>query len=537
MRQILLIACLILTVKSRPQASEGFNPGSDSGFNGGGDSNNPGFHIPDFVPDESVSFPGGRGGSGYNPGVEEDMSDSGFNPGYSQDSGSHEGSNRPDSKTGNSGFNPGSSGYNPGSHEGSSRPDSKTGNSGFNPGNGGFNPGNGGFNPGSPGSSGFKTPIVFAEDEEVVDTKKSSLPPYQPGGDKTPYLRGTPDNNMASSLPPYQPGGDKTPYLRGTPSDDQPRFYLLQQLPYNPLISTEAEGQFISASTLPSPIQFAVADQPYVPGGNKQQYLRGDSEVVAVEAAVANFPVAVATTGPYVPGGNKQQYLRGRQTAVAGPYVPGGNKQQYLRNSAKQTRPVDSSVIPLLTAENPLFGQQTAQTLPSPIVFAPAAMTNTPQTKPFLPQTQQNFVPLIRLGNGAQTLPSPIVFDEAKQTKPFNPQSQNFVPLIRLGNGAQTLPSPIVFDDTRQTRPVLDTRNFGNVQTLPAGVSSPYTAGGNKQQYLRSNVQEAAGDQGVYPGVSARPNFPPGFISRMLNENLSYQDNANNGPKNVLYFF
>jgi len=213
---------------------------------------------------------------------------------------------------------------------------------------------------------------------------------------------------------------------------------------------------------------------PYVPGDNKQQYLRG------------------GVAGPYVPGGNKRQYLRG---VVAEPYVPGGNKQQYLRNFGKQTRPVDSSVIPLLTAENPLFGQQTAQTLPSPIVFAPAAMTNTQQTKPFIPQTQ------------------------------------TYVPLIRLGNGAQTLPSQIVFDETKQTRPVIDTRNM--VQTLPA--SSPYIPGGNKQQYVRSNQVET-GDPGVYPGVAARPNFPPGFISRMLNENLSYQDSAN-GPKNVLYFF
>merc|ERR1712198_48329 len=210
---------------------------------------------------------GGRGGM------------SGFNPGESS---SHEGANRPDSNSVNNGFNPGysggsGSGFNPGFGEDSG----SNSDSGFNPGysggsgigedsesesNSGFNPGSnhgsGGFNPGSkpgsaPGAGGFRTPIIFAEDEDFSN-KKSPLPPYKPGGDKRPYLRG---NNIKED---------------DEDEEEEPKYFLLQKLPFNPLIGVQENG-FISAQTLPNPIQFAETPSlaPYVPGSNKQQYLRG----------------------------------------------------------------------------------------------------------------------------------------------------------------------------------------------------------------------------------------------------------------------
>ena len=48
-----------------------------------------------------------------------------------------------------------------------------------------------------------------------------------------------------------------------------------QQSSFVPLLQT-SPNNFISAQTLPSQIQFAGAPtQPYTPGQNKQQYLRG----------------------------------------------------------------------------------------------------------------------------------------------------------------------------------------------------------------------------------------------------------------------
>merc|ERR1712115_106379 len=196
--RIFLSTYLLVSVSCRPQG-QGFNPGKNSGQSGSGSGFNP--QIPDY--DESVTFPDGRNG------------ESGFNPGDF----SHEGRDRPSSiPDDNSGFNPGSSGsgFNPGYSAGSEsdRPNSQqNGNSGFNPGSSGFNPGRPGG--AAPGASGFRTPIIFADDNEVNDeemTKDTSLPPYQSGGDITPFLRQ--DNE----------------------GEEEPKVYLLQQLPYNPLI-------------------------------------------------------------------------------------------------------------------------------------------------------------------------------------------------------------------------------------------------------------------------------------------------------------
>merc|ERR1712154_332596 len=115
---------------------EGFNPGQSqsngqSGYNAGdqqnggsgynaGDQQNNQFnpHIPDFIPDESIT---NSGSSGFNPGRDNSLS---------------LGSARPNSRPDPSG-----------------RPDAHPNI-------------NSGFNPAAPGLSGFRTPIIFAEEEE-----------------------------------------------------------------------------------------------------------------------------------------------------------------------------------------------------------------------------------------------------------------------------------------------------------------------------------------------------------------------------------
>merc|ERR1711971_1264649 len=356
MGKLLILSTGFLLIHGRPQMT-GFNPGTDSektgsgsGYNAGsggdqgsdydesaihypdesqGDSgynagnSGSGFnpHIPDFVPDESITNPGGMGASGFNPGISQNAP---LKP-----------SNRPDSNTGGSGFNPG-----------------RTGDSGFNPGsnqNTGFNPGsnqNNGFNPGSPGSGapgfgGFKTPIIFADDNEVEVKAKpaSSLPPYMPGGDKRPYLRGD------KEVRPVDEEGEE---------EDDVRVVLLQPVAFNPQLETSPGNSFIAAQTLPSGVQFAgVPTGPYVPGTNKQQYLRGG------QAQTKPF-TAEETDVQYVPliqvRANLPVQTLPSEIVFDESYVPGSNKQQFVKGESQ------AQYVPLLRAG-------IASTLPSPIVF------------------------------------------------------------------------------------------------------------------------------------------------------------------------
>merc|ERR1712117_72625 len=102
-------------------------------------------------------------------------------------------------------------------------------------------------------------------------------------------------------------------------------------------------------------------DEGYVPGSNKQQYVRGESQaqyVPLLRAGIAStLPSPIVFNEGYVPGSNKQQYVRGGNIGVQTlpspivfneDYVPGSNKEQYVREG------------PLVTAGD-------AQTLPSPI--------------------------------------------------------------------------------------------------------------------------------------------------------------------------
>merc|ERR1712061_825565 len=327
----LLSGCLLLHVHSRPQIAqmEGFNPGQNSGQSGSGSGYNAGSL-------DSVDFPEHiEGDSGYNAGSDSRQEgNSGFNPGRNGDSGFNSGSGS-NGQNGNSGFNPGFNGGSEGNQQ--------DGNSGFNPGRNGDS----GFNAGkpggvAPGAAGFGTPIIFAEDNELEDVKvtpDSPLPPYQPGGDKRPYLRGQVDQTSGPSPPcagcsqaaevdknivafalselnygdcqkininvenfekqvvagllykfdltPSGGCGESDASLttchmevysvpwRNTMEVLWEKTTCSQQSSFVPLLQT-SPNNFISAQTLPSQIQFAGAPtQPYTPGQNKQQYLRG----------------------------------------------------------------------------------------------------------------------------------------------------------------------------------------------------------------------------------------------------------------------
>merc|ERR1712038_1870321 len=85
-------------------------------------------HIPDFVPDPTVTNPGGQG---YNPG---NNGGQGYNPGKNGGQGYNPGNN------GGQGYNPGSNGgYNPGNNGGQGYNPGNNGGQGYNP--GGYNPG------------------------------------------------------------------------------------------------------------------------------------------------------------------------------------------------------------------------------------------------------------------------------------------------------------------------------------------------------------------------------------------------------------
>merc|ERR1712186_98529 len=495
----LLSGCLLLYVHSRPQIAqmEGFNPGQNSGQSGSGSGYNAGSQ-------DSVNFPEHiEGDSGYNAGSDSQQEgNSGFNPGRNGDSGFNPGSES-DGQHGNSGFNPGrngDSGFNSGSGS-----NGQNGNSGFNPGrngesgfnggsegnqqdgNSGFNPGrNGdsGFNAGkpggvAPGSAGFRTPIIFAEDNELEDVKvtpDSPLPPYQPGGDKRPYLRGQGDQTSGPSPPcagcsqaadvdksivafalselnygdcqkininvenfekqvvagllyrfdltPSGGCGESDASLttchmevysvpwRNTMEVLWEKTTCSQQSSFVPLLQT-SPNNFVSAQTLPSQIQFAGAPtQPYTPGQNKQQYLRGSQQQQTQDQ------------DQYLPLISGQVAVQGVQTLPSpivwapreqAPYVAGTNKQQYLRGSPEE----GVQYVPLIQVrgQSPNTG---VQTLPSPITFAedPAQsltpyvpgsnkqqyLRGVPQTKPALrPQTRpvfSQFAPLVQVREG-----------------------------------------------------------------------------------------------------------------------------------------
>jgi len=305
---------------------------------------------------------------------------------------------------------------------------------------------------------------------------------------------------------------------------------------YYPLLQTRPAG-LVSASTLPAGVK-----APYIPGTNKQQYLRGEPGLAFYPAiqtpgglvGLQTLPSQILYDGEeredYQPGTNKQQYLRGRQTlpnpivfapAERAPYVPGTSKQQYLRGRQGQPQ-----YVPLIKAANSLTGVP-VETLPSPIVFAQAERApyvpgtskqqylRGRQTKPF---SGGEYRPLIEVraedSVPVQSLPSGLVF--AGDVPGTNRQQY-----LRNNVVAQTLPRPITFASEEESE------NF--VLLTPRKETRPGPVA--RQPFLRSGERDR-------PGVSSRPSFPPGFRPRQFSTySQAAPDQQYEGPKNVLYFF
>merc|ERR1712038_1306362 len=302
-------------------------------------------HIPDFVPDPSVTNPGGQG---YNPGSnggQGSIGGQGYNPGNNGGQGYNPGNN------GGQGYNPG--GYNPG---------------GRNDDDIHFPAGNG-----IGGRSQFRTPIVFADEED--SSEDESKPTFQAvgvlGGPQA-TARAQQGVNTLPSFPtrlptrqPYVPGQDKTPLLRvppeiyvqelgapGGPWDGTTVALLLQPKDFNPTIQTGA------VQTLPSPIQFAETPQFRKLSPSPAQF---NPQIQSGRAHTLPSPIqfADAQFNPQIQSGLAQTLPSPIQFAKESPKV------LFLQPVTKQLL----GGGPQIQGRAP-GAQQGVQTLPSPIHFA-----------------------------------------------------------------------------------------------------------------------------------------------------------------------
>merc|ERR1712013_844022 len=294
--------------------SSGYRPGNEEPSNGGsngwtGGSGDQIPHIPDFTP--------GAGQSGYNPGQ------SGFHPGSQKPSSPDEIVIFPEN------------GYNPGATEGSGSYPRKSGGRKALPRK----------------RTQFRTPIIFADEED--DEKAESKRPEE--RKETSETKKQTKPVSRNSLP-------------------MPIVYLLQPVGtssvYNPQLLVSNPSTAISAQTLPSPVQFfqEVPKQPYMPGQSKQQYLKPIqdtftpsnfllgpvdlTEPFLAESRDSLPQQAVPSLGPLVgvshTGYNPQLLVSNPSTGLPvqtlpspiqfdqavhykQPYMPGHSKQQYLR--------------------------------------------------------------------------------------------------------------------------------------------------------------------------------------------------------------
>merc|ERR1719410_2234997 len=288
-------------------------------------------------------------------------------------------------------------------------------------------------------------------------------------------------NQRITEQAPYVPGTNKQQYLRGAPEEG---------VQYVPLIQVRGQSPNIGVQTLPSPIIFAEDPAqslpPYVPGSNKQQYLKGVQQTKPVQEQPQFVPLLKINGNIPVQTLPSPISFAEEPAQSLPPYVPGSNKQQYLRG--------------------------------------------VPQTKPALrPQTRpvfSKFAPLVQVRGGNTAVPAPTqalapyVPGSNKQQYVRGPAGEDtqFVPLIRVGDNtpAQTLPSPITFaEDPAAVSTIQQYLSYVRGQTGPA----PQTS---------SSAQ--SGDS----GVSARPSFPPGYYPGLTRGAPAYEGQA---PKNVLYFF
>jgi len=352
---------------SGSSGSSGYRPGNEEPSNGG-----------------SNGWTGGSGGAGYRPDEEESSNgESGYFPGENGNQTPHIPDFTPGA--GQTGYNPSQFGYNPGSQRPSSPDENvifpENGSSGFNPGategSGSYPRKSGGRKAPPRKKSQFRTPIIFADEEN--DKKVENKRPE--GKQETSQTKKQTKPASENSLP-------------------IPLVYLLQPVGtngvFNPQLLVRNPSTGISAQILPSPIQFvqAVPRHPYIPGQNKQQYLKPiqktfssnfllrpvnldksflaerrnilppqalPSPVAGVSNAGHNpqlqvsnpnaglsvqtlpspiqFAQAVHNKQPYMSGQSKQQHLKGAQTS--GQFLQKENKlaKFALLNPSRQTRP------------------------------------------------------------------------------------------------------------------------------------------------------------------------------------------------------
>ena len=495
-------------------------------------------HIPDFVPDPSVTNPGGQGynpgnngGQGYNPGYNGGQ---GYNPGNNGGQGYNPGNNggqgNNPGNNGGQGYNPGNNGgqgYNPGNNGGQGYNPGNNGGQGYNPGNNGgqgYNPGNNGgqgYNPGNNGGQGYNPGNGGGQGYNPGNNGGQGYNPGNNGGQGyNPGNNGgqgyNPGNNGGQGYNPggYNPGGRngdeiqfpgasngvggrsqfRTPIVFADDEDtseegSKPTFQAVGALG-GPQLSVKAEGAPQGVQTLPGfPLRRFPVRRPYVPGQDKKPLLRGQQEVFVQEPGAPGGPWDGTTVALLL------------QPKEFNPSIQAGSVQtlpspiQFAERS--QFRKLRPSPVQQ-TQFNPQIQSGLAQTLPSTIQFASAQ---------FNPQIQAGL---------AQTLPSPIQFaDEEPKVLLLQPlRSQLLTPERQIQGrapgaqqGVQTLPSPIQFADTKQQyvpggdkTPYLRPSSFnpqiqaGVAQTLPSGIqftgdARPYISGSDKGPYLRPNQQ------------------------------------------------
>jgi len=390
---------------------QGYNPGNNGGQgynpgNNGGQGYNPGNnggqgypHKPDLVPPPCVTNPGGsecnsgnNGGQGYNPG---NNGGQGYNPGNNGGQGYNPGNN------GGQGYNPG--GYNPGGRNGDEI----------------HFPGNG-----IGGRSQFRTPIVFADDEDTSDEGQAK-PSFQAvgtlgGPQLSVKAQGAPQGvqtlpGFPARLParrPYVPGQDKRPLLRGQqevfvqepgapggPWDGTTVALLLQPKDFNPAI------QAGSVQTLPSPIQFVETPQFRKLRPSPVQ-TQSNPQIQSGLAQTLPSPIqfAKAQFNPQIQAGVAQTLPSSIQFAEEEPKVL---LLQPIRSQLSVSGPQIQGRAP--------GAQQGVQTLPSPIQFASTRQEYVPggDKTPYLRPTSTS--PQIQAGL-AQTLPSGVQFAGDAQT-------------------------------------------------------------------------------------------------------------------------
>jgi len=278
---------------------------------------------------------------------------------------------------------------------------------------------------------------------------------------------------------------EKVPYSPAGP--------VLDRSPQPPILSTNTA----TAQTLPSQIVFATEDntedQDQDPSYLLLTPLRQtkpftpESVPSALPGRVYNPQLLVQNPSTGLSVQTLPSTIQFAKTTPKRPYVPGQNKQQFTKPWPAD---VDAPKYYLLRSvgQTKPFLPQVRDSLPSPAVpttGAVAVVSNTGYNPQLLVNNPST-------GISAQTLPSPIVFDQAQQE---DPEARNFA----------------LLNPVRQTRP------------FPALFQTPST--------FPQVVQYSSGD--FFPGVSTRPNYPPGYSPAAVARTAQTQDIA--GPKTVLY--